>query len=79
MPYPLFCRWAQRNLTETAGNAVEQDFYGKLVAIVNEDRVQRNELLGHHTTFRIGGPADYFVCAAGEELPHIIALCKSEG
>lgn len=79
MPYPLFGRWAQRNLTETAGNAVEQDFYEKLVAIVNEDRVQRNELLGRHTTFRIGGPADYFVCAAGEELPHIIALCKSEG
>ncbi|MDE7327224.1 MAG: UDP-N-acetylmuramate dehydrogenase [Lachnospiraceae bacterium] len=67
------------NLTETAGNAVEQDFYGKLVAIVNEDRIQRKELLGCHTTFRIGGPADYFVCVKEEELAPVIALCKREG
>lgn len=67
------------NLTETAGNAVEQDFYGKLVAIINEDRVHKNELLGRHTTFRIGGPADYFVCAGREQLASVVALCRQEG
>lgn len=67
------------NLTETAGNAVEQGFYGKLVAIVNEERVQKNELLGRHTTFRIGGPADYFVCADKEQFAAVAALCRKEG
>lgn len=67
------------NLTETAGNAVEQDFYGKLVAIVSEDRVRRNELLARHTTFRIGGPADYFVCADKEQFASVLALCRNEG
>ncbi len=67
------------NLTETAGNAVERDFYGTLVAIVNEERVQKNELLGRHTTFRIGGPADYFVCADKEQFVTVVALCRKEG
>jgi len=70
---------ARINLTETAGIAVEQDFYGKLVAIVNEDRVRRKELLSRHTTFRIGGFADYFVCAGKDELAPVIALCRREG
>lgn len=69
---------ARINLTETAGIAVEQDFYGKLVAIVNEDRVRRKELLSRHTTFRIGGFADYFVCVDKEELAPVIALCRRE-
>lgn len=57
---------------------MEQDFYGKLIAIVGEDRVRRNELLGRHTTFRIGGPADYFVCADKEQFVSVIALCRKE-
>lgn len=66
------------NLTETAGNAVEQDFYGKLIAIVGEDRVRRNELLSRHTTFRIGGLADYFVCADKEQFASVVWLCRKE-
>ena len=40
-------------------------------------RIKRNEALSRHTTFRIGGPADYFVTPESEEkLAEVIALCR---
>ncbi|MCH5267622.1 MAG: UDP-N-acetylmuramate dehydrogenase [Lachnospiraceae bacterium] len=33
----------------------------RIVEIVGEDRVKKNEPMANHTTFRIGGPAAYFV------------------
>ena len=37
------------------------DFYHRLLEAVGSDHVLRDEPMAVHTTFRIGGPADYFV------------------
>ncbi len=58
---------------------IDNRFYEELVNMVGEEAVLRNEPLSRHTSFRIGGPADYFTephSAAG--IKAIIGLCKRE-
>ena len=38
-----------------------------LEEIVGQDAVLVNEPMEKHTTFRVGGPADYFVCPSDPE------------
>ena len=58
---------------------MEQMFYEKLIRIIPEKRVLRDEVMKKHTTFRVGGPADFFVMpATREELREIVILCKDE-
>ena len=58
---------------------MSQIFYNKLAAIVKEDRVLKDEPMKNHTSFRVGGPADYFVMPeTNEELKKLEALCISE-
>lgn len=45
--------------------------------LLGEDRVFTDEPMKQHTTFKIGGPADYFlVPESGEEAGEIIKICK---
>ena len=45
--------------------------------LLGEDRVFTDEPMKQHTTFKIGGPADYFlVPESGEEVGEIIKICK---
>ena len=37
------------------------DFYNQLIQIIDKEQVLCDEPMSKHTTFRIGGPADYFV------------------
>ena len=51
----------------------------KLQKIIGESQVLVNEPMASHTTFRIGGPADYFVMPqTTEELAGVLKLCKEE-
>lgn len=51
----------------------------KLQKILGEAKVLVNEPMASHTTFRIGGPADYFVMPETvEELAAVLKLCKEE-
>ena len=51
----------------------------KLQKILGEVKVLVNEPMASHTTFRIGGPADYFVMPETvEELAAVLKLCKEE-
>lgn len=51
----------------------------KLQKILEETKVLAKELMASHTTFRIGGPADYFVMPeTTEELSAVLKLCKEE-
>lgn len=53
------------------------DFYNGLVAIVGEKNVRTDEPLKLHTTFKIGGPADYFVKPSDSvQTASIINLCR---
>ena len=51
----------------------------KLQKLMGEAKVLANEPMASHTTFRIGGPADYFVMPETvEELRKVLTLCKEE-
>lgn len=47
--------------------------------LLGEDRVFTEELMSQHTTFKIGGPADYFlVPEKSEDVGAIVRLCKKK-
>ena len=53
------------------------DFYNQLINCIDEERVLVDEPMKQHTTFRVGGNADYFVMPqSAEEVKNIVALCK---
>ena len=55
------------------------DLYKELCAIAGKDAVAVNEPMARHTTFRIGGPADWFVAPSGtEEVRDVIELCRQQ-
>ena len=53
------------------------DFYNQLINCIDKERVLLDEPMKQHTTFRVGGNADYFVIPqSAEEVKNIVALCK---
>ena len=51
----------------------------KLDQILDKGRVLVDEPMMKHTTFRVGGPADYFVIpTSADEVKNVISLCKEE-
>ena len=53
------------------------DLYKKLCEIAGADNVLKDEPMKKHTTFRIGGPADYFICPTDiEEIRGIVSVCR---
>lgn len=53
--------------------------YEKLCDLLGADNVLANEPMSRHTTFRIGGPADYFAVPHNqEEIKSLIGLCRKE-
>lgn len=58
---------------------MNQEFYNKLLNVVSEDKIRIDEPMKMHTTFRVGGPADFFVVPENkEEIRSVIGLCRSE-
>ena len=52
-------------------------FSNQLKEILGEDKVRMDEPMGKHTTFRIGGPAEWFVFVHKiEELQKVTMLCN---
>ena len=53
------------------------DFYNQLINCIDKERVLLDEPMKQHTTFRVGGNADYFVIPqSAEEVKNIVALCR---
>ncbi|MDO5291502.1 MAG: UDP-N-acetylmuramate dehydrogenase [bacterium] len=53
--------------------------YNKLLQIVGAANLSLNEPMSKHTTFRIGGPADYFVMPTTmEQVVELVKACKEE-
>lgn len=53
------------------------NIYDKVVDIVGEENVHTNEPMSRHTTFRIGGNADYFVKPGNaDEVAAVIVVCR---
>ena len=56
---------------------MNSNFYNELLVILDKEKIYLDEPMKKHTTFRVGGPADYFVTPKTiEEVKGIIALCK---
>ena len=54
------------------------DLYQELCSISGKDNVLKDEPMAAHTTFRIGGPADYFVMPSGtDEVGRIVSFCRA--
>lgn len=59
---------------------MEDRFLTALTGLIPEERVKTSEYLCNHTTYRIGGPADYYVTVYTEtEAASVVALCHSSG
>lgn len=58
---------------------MHKHFYEQLIQITDKESVLSDELMSRHTTFKIGGAADYFVTPNNiEETQKIIQLCNKE-
>ncbi len=56
---------------------MDRNFLDRVTEIIDKERVLTNEPMRKHTTFRIGGPADYFVCPENiEEVQKVVCLCN---
>lgn len=53
--------------------------YKDLCEIAGAEYVLRDESMSRHTTFRVGGPADFLVMPDMESLPKVIAYCREKG
>ena len=51
-------------------------FYEALVKVLDEDQIKPEEPMKNHVTFRVGGPADFFVTPKNyEELSGVVKCC----
>lgn len=58
---------------------MDQRLYERLISVISEERVLLSESMKKHTTFRIGGPADYFLMPQSEkEAVDAVAVCREE-
>ncbi len=58
---------------------INQAIYDKLIRILGDEKVVIAEPMRKHTSFRIGGPADYYVLPENkEELREVITACIEE-
>lgn len=56
---------------------MKQEFRNQLCDIVGSDNTYLDEPMSRHTTFRIGGPADYYVTPhSKEEIRDVIQACR---
>ena len=69
-----------KNILENRQMNMNREFYEKLCGCTAPERVKEQEPMARHTTFRVGGPADYFVSPSdSEEIKKLTELCKKEG
>ena len=58
---------------------MNQNIYNQMIQIIDKERVLIDEPMKKHTTFRVGGNADYFVMPrTTQEVQQVVALCKNE-
>lgn len=56
------------------------EFYNQLITVIEEERILTEEPMKKHTTFRVGGNADYFVMPKNaKEIKEIVRTCQNAG
>lgn len=70
--------YCMQDKTEVGEN-MRQEFETKLFHTIDKEKIYVNEKMEKHTTFRIGGPADYFVMPSDvTDVKAVIELCEQE-
>ena len=58
-------------------NKINEEFIDNLKNIINDDEIIENEMMNKHTTFKIGGPAKFFIKPKTiNQIIDIIKLCN---
>ena len=58
---------------------MRENIISKFEEVIGKDRVLTEEPMKKHTTFRLGGVADYFLCPAkAEQVAELIHICREE-
>ena len=69
----------RRNQVVCMEKNMNQILYNELLKIMSEEQVKTEEPMKNHTTFRVGGPAEFFVMPrTAEEVKKVINLCRRE-
>lgn len=59
---------------------MKENIIKKFEEILDKKQILAAEPMKKHTTFRVGGPADYFLCPVSvEEVTGILHICREEG
>lgn len=59
---------------------MKENMNNRFETILGQDRILMEEPMKKHTTFRLGGPADFFLCPSDvNQIPEIIHICREEG
>lgn len=53
-------------------------FYNQLCRILSKEQIFCKEPMSRHTTFRVGGPADYYLTPRPEQAADLLQLCRRE-
>ena len=53
-----------------------QQFEQELEKLLTKAQIKKEEPMSRHTTFRVGGAAEYFVTPSIEQVPGIVTLCR---
>lgn len=55
------------------------EIYDRLLKIVGKEQIKTDEPMKDHTTFRVGGPAEFFVMPeTADEVRTLVGMCKTE-
>ena len=54
----------------------KQLFEQEIERLLAKEQVKKEEPMSRHTTFRVGGPAEYYVTPAIAQIPQIVTLCR---
>lgn len=56
---------------------IDTEIYNLLLTQIDENKILRNEPMAKHTSFKIGGPADFFIKINNiEDIKFVISLCS---
>ena len=55
-----------------------QQLEQELEKLLTADQIKKEEPLSRHTTFRVGGPAEYLVTPENSQIPDVVALCRQQ-
>lgn len=53
-----------------------QRFEQELERLLSQEQIKKEEPMSRHTTFRVGGAAEYFVTPSIGQTPDVVALCR---